>query len=73
MSPLGIQRTVAILLIISPWMYIPGIFKEFLFIIAGVLLFISTLDIRKKVKHPQHEETESIPNTHVTEHTNHTA
>lgn len=48
MSPLGIQRTVAILAIISPFIFIPGIFKDAVFIIVGVLLFVSTLDLKKK-------------------------
>lgn len=62
MSPLGIKRTVALLLIISPWIFIPGVFKDVIFIIAGILLFISTLDLRKKVVHSDHhQETESKP------------
>jgi hypothetical protein len=68
MSPLGIQRTVAVLLIISPWIYIPGIFKEFIFIVAGILLFISTLDLKKKPKAPRNEETESIPHSQEASH-----
>ena len=48
MSPLGIQRTVAVIIFLSPWIFTPGIFKEVVFVIAGVLLFISTLDLKKK-------------------------
>lgn len=67
MSPLGIKRTVAFLLIISPWIFIPAPFKDVIFIFAGVLLFISTLDLRKRVVHSEHhQETESKPiATHV--------
>ncbi len=62
MSPLGIKRTVAVLLVISPWIFIPGLFKDVIFIIAGILLFVSTLDLRKKVVyHEHHQETESRP------------
>ena len=62
MSPLGIKRFVAVLLVVSPWIFIPGVFKDIIFIIAGVLLFISTLDLRKKVIHSDHhQETESRP------------
>lgn len=62
MSPLGIKRTVALLLILSPWIFIPSIFKDVVFVVAGVLLFISTLDLRRKVVHNDHkEETESKP------------
>ena len=62
MSPLGIKRFVAVLLILSPWIFIPGILKDVVFIIAGVLLYISTLDLRRKVIHnPDHQETESNP------------
>lgn len=65
MSPLGIQRTVSVLLILSPWIFIPGLFKDIIFIIAGVLLFISTLDLRKRViKGGHHQETESKPVVH---------
>ncbi len=64
MSPLGIKRAVAFLLVISPWIFIPGLFKDVIFIIAGILLFVSTLDLRKKVVHSDHhQETESRPVT----------
>ncbi len=62
MSPLGIKRAVAFLLVLSPWIFIPGVFKDIIFIFAGILLFISTLDLRKKVVHSDHhQETESRP------------
>jgi hypothetical protein len=65
MSPLGIKRFVAVLLVISPWIFIPSLFKDVIFIIAGVLLYVSTLDLRKKVVHSDnHQETESRPDTH---------
>lgn len=67
MSPLGIKRTVAILLILSPWIFIPGLIKDIVFIIAGIFLFISTLDFRKKSGHQgEHHENESHP---MKEHT----
>jgi hypothetical protein len=62
MSPLGIQRTTAFLLILSPWIFIPTVFKDVVFVVAGVLLFVSTLDLRKRVVHSEHhQETESKP------------
>jgi hypothetical protein len=62
MSPLGIKRTVAVLLVLSPWIFVPGLIKDIIFIIAGIFLYISTLDLRKKVAHnPDHQETESHP------------
>ncbi len=62
MSPTGIKRTVAVLIVLSPWIFIPGVFKDVVFIFAGILLFISTLDLRKKVIHSDHhQETESKP------------
>jgi hypothetical protein len=62
MSPLGIKRTIAVLLILSPWIFIPSLFKDLIFIIAGVFLMISTLDLRKKtVHHVEHQENESVP------------
>lgn len=68
MSPLGIKRFVAVLLVLSPWIFIPGLFKDLVFIVAGVLLFISTLDLRRRVSRPaDHQEVESVPpsSTHV--------
>jgi hypothetical protein len=70
MSPLGIQRTIAFLIFFSPWIYVPTIFKEVVFIVAGILLFLSTLDIRRTAKqkeadrqaHPSEEvKTEPAP------------
>jgi hypothetical protein len=62
MSPLGIKRFVAILLILSPWIFIPGLFKDALFIVLGILLYISTLDLRRKAPRSlDHQETESAP------------
>ena len=61
MSPLGLKRFVATLLVLSPWIFIPGLFKDAIFIILGVLLFISTLDLRKKARSPDHETVESVP------------
>jgi hypothetical protein len=62
MSPLGIKRLVAVLLVLSPWIFIPGLFKDAIFIILGILLFISTLDLRRKVsREVTHQETESMP------------
>jgi hypothetical protein len=62
MSPLGIKRTVAVLLILSPWLFVPGLVKDLIFIVAGIFLYISTLDLRKKsTHHPDHQETESHP------------
>jgi hypothetical protein len=70
MSPLGIQRTIAVILFLSPWLYIPNVFKDILFIVAGVLLYISTLDIRKtKPVHTHEEKTEST--VHQESHTPH--
>ncbi len=64
MSPLGIQRTVAVIILISPWVFIPGIFKDVVFLVAGVFLFISTLDLKKRPKvvyEDHHEESGETP------------
>jgi hypothetical protein len=63
MTPTGIRRTVALLLVLSPWIFIPGVFKDIIFIGIGILLFISTFDLRKKSNNhsPTHQETESMP------------
>lgn len=65
MSPIGIQRTVAVLILISPWVFIPGIFKDVVFIVAGVLLFVSTLDLRKRsrIQEKQDDRTEETSHT----------
>ncbi len=65
MSPIGIQRTVAVLILISPWIFIPGIFKDVVFIVAGVLLFVSTLDLRKRsrIQEKQDDRTEETSHT----------
>jgi hypothetical protein len=64
MSPLGIKRFVAAILIVSPWIFIPGLFKDAVFIILGILLYISTLDLRRKTVRPDHQENESMPVNH---------
>jgi hypothetical protein len=62
MSPLGIKRTIAVLLVLSPWIFVPGIIKDCVFILAGLFLYISTLDLRKKVApNPIQQENESTP------------
>ncbi len=48
MSPIGIQRTIAFVIFISPWVYVPSVFKDIIFIIMGVMLFVSTLANRRK-------------------------
>ena len=60
MSPLGIQRTIAILILLAPFIFIPSIFKDITFILAGVLLFISTLDLKKKPRHFEDRHEESL-------------
>jgi len=42
------QRFIALLLLVSPWIYIPTAFKEVLMMLLGVTLFFITIDIRKK-------------------------
>ena len=66
MSPTGIKRLVAVILILSPWIFIPGLFKDIVFVVAGILLYIGTLDLRKRTGHTtQHSENESAPVTPV--------
>lgn len=63
MSPLGIQRTVALLIFLSPFIFIPTIFKEVFFMVAGILLFVSTLDLKRRTRHfeDHHEEVRIEP------------
>ena len=48
MSGNKVQRIIALLLILSPWMYIPSVFKDIYFIILAVFLYISTIDLKKR-------------------------
>ena len=71
MSPVGIQRTIAVVILLSPWVYVPMPLKEVVFIVAGVLLFISTLDIKKQVnksKENNNHEAVSTSDTLPTPH-----
>lgn len=61
MSPLGTQRTIAILIFLSPWIYVPSVSKDIFFIVAGILLYLSTLDIRRRALNFPEEKTESNP------------
>ena len=42
------QRFIALIMVLSPWIYIPSAFKEVIFIALGVSLFVATLDLKKK-------------------------
>lgn len=71
MSPTGIQRTIAIVILLSPWVYVPMPLKEVVFIVAGVLLFISTLDVKRqanKNKESHNQEPASTGDTPSTPH-----
>lgn len=59
MTPTGIQRTIAFFMLISPWIYIPSVFKEVFFIACAIFLFVSTLDLKKKQRANHYEDVES--------------
>lgn len=42
------QRFIALVMVLSPWIYIPTAFKEVIFIALGITLFVVTLDLKKK-------------------------
>jgi hypothetical protein len=65
MSPLGIKRFIALVLVLSPWVFLPGLFKDAIFIALGILLFVSTMDLRKRSKISPDQETESMPHREV--------
>jgi hypothetical protein len=49
-------------MVISPWIFVPSPFKDAVFIVLGILLYVSTFDLRKKAaRTPDHQETESMP------------
>ena len=45
-----ITRILAIIMILSPWIFVPMIYKDIIFATAGLTLLLSTIDIKKKVK-----------------------
>lgn len=51
----GPQRFIALLLLLSPWIYVPTAFKEVLMIVLGVSLFLITIDLRKKRREDLYE------------------
>lgn len=63
MSGTRTQRIIAFILVISPWIYVPSVFKELGFIILAALLYLSTIDIRRKREVLQHNE--SIPTSPI--------
>lgn len=72
MSPVGTQRAIAIIIFLSPWIYVPMPLKELVFIMAGVLLFISTLDIKRSAKQketpPQHHVHHEVQTQETSQH-----
>jgi hypothetical protein len=60
MSATRTQRIIAVILLISPWIYIPTIFKEIIFILLAGLLYLSTIEIRKKHKDSFEAEAEPV-------------
>lgn len=51
----GPVRFVALMLILSPWIYVPTAFKEVLFIVLGIALLLVSIDLRKKRREDQYE------------------
>ena len=43
-------RIISIVLILSPWIYVPAIYKEIFLFIIGIMLLAITIDIKKKIK-----------------------
>lgn len=50
MSSTRTQRIIAFILLISPWIYLPAIFKEIIFIALAVILYLSTVPLYRKHK-----------------------
>ena len=43
-------RIISIVLILSPWVYVPTIYKEIFLVVIGIVLLAITIDIKKKIK-----------------------
>ena len=48
MSSTRTQRIIAIILLISPWIYLPTTIKEIIFIALSIILYLSTIPLHKK-------------------------
>jgi hypothetical protein len=40
-------RIIAIILILSPWIYLSSVIKDIVFIILGLILFVTTINFKK--------------------------
>lgn len=56
----NIVRIVAVIILLSPWLYISSIYKDVLFLVLGVVLLLATVDMSKK-KNTENKKT--IENT----------
>ena len=50
MSSTRTQRVIALILLISPWIYLPTVIKEVIFIVLATILYLSTVPLYKKHK-----------------------
>ncbi len=67
MSSTRTQRIIAFILLISPWIYLPTIFKEIIFIALAVILYLSTVPLHKK--HKGDFDADSQSHSHAHSHT----
>ena len=49
----NIVRFLAIIILISPWIYVSSLYKDVLFIVCALVLLLATVDISKKKKSSQ--------------------
>ena len=60
----AIIRIIAIVLILSVWVYVSSTYKDVLYIALGVIMLLATLDISKKKKQTVVEiDTENRPDS----------
>jgi hypothetical protein len=50
MSSIRTQRVIAAIILISPWIYLPTVIKEVIFILLAGILYLSTVPLHKKHK-----------------------
>lgn len=67
MSSTRTQRIIAFILLISPWIYLPNVFKEIIFIALAVILYLSTVSLYRK--HKNEYDVDAGVSTHTHSHT----
>lgn len=46
-------RIFALLVMVSPWVYVSGVFKDVFYILSGLVILAATISIKKKKKNTE--------------------